>query len=444
MVQRLTHSRVRDFGATLLILVAGGGLLWHLLACTDSPMSFSPDSKNLAFVSLEPYSQDDILVAGTHASRLMVVAQDERPRVIESTVDNLLAGPVYSPDGKRLCYLRIPLLSAEKCAALNARVEDRKKAKEPEEFRWLALPTPPPKVDDASLPVMEKLGAWFEDHRDKVILPVTLVERDMATDAVLTEMCFDLPLGEKPAEDVWTLYLFARLQYSPDGKSIYFNPGGNALAVADLAAHSWRILAIGPALAALSPDGKTIAGMQEASVCFIQTDGTRTVYCRLDTGSISLGGFCWVDEHTIAVMIADKDQKQILMQMVRSDGTLGKKTPLSLPKEVETKNIAGVEWAVSREGSYMVLVAEERVFFMKADGTVVKDWKGGEKEVLAQPTFSPDSQRVAFKYLSESADSGGRANAIVFFTPQGKELSHVEVPPIAPGTTRPASAPAAK
>ena len=65
--------------------------------------------------------------------------------------------------------------------------------------------------------------------------------------------------------------------------------------------------------------------------------------------------------------------------------------------------------------------------------------KGGDTRLLAQPTFTPDSKRVAFKYLTQEKDSYPRVEAIVFFSPQGKELSRVPIPRIAPGTTRPAS-----
>jgi hypothetical protein len=55
---------------------------------------------------------------------------------------------------------------------------------------------------------------------------------------------------------------------------------------------------------------------------------------------------------------------------------------------------------------------------------VLATWQS-EQNVLVQPTFTPDSKRVAFKLVSAKAK---RAVAIVFFSPQGRQLSRVPIP----------------
>jgi len=83
------------------------------------------------------------------------------------------------------------------------------------------------------------------------------------------------------------------------------------------------------------------------------------------------------------------------------------------------------------------LIANQHdTFFLKSDGTLIKHWNG-ESEQLVQPTFAPDSQRVAFKLMPKEEGAYPRAAAIVFCTPAGEEVSRVAIPKIDPATTRP-------
>ncbi len=88
----------------------------------------------------------------------------------------------------------------------------------------------------------------------------------------------------------------------------------------------------------------------------------------------------------------------------------------------------------------MVLVLGRDVLFLDAAGKILKRLSTDDSDkVLAQPIFSPDSKRIAFKHMTK--DRYARADAIVFFSPDGKELARVPIPPIKPGTTRPATMP---
>jgi hypothetical protein len=98
MVRHVVAARPRRWMALLAILIAGGGLLWHILACMESPMAFSPDGKTLAFVTMEPLGDiDKQPLPGEHAFRLMVLTQDRKIRVLEQSVDEMLTAPGFSP-----------------------------------------------------------------------------------------------------------------------------------------------------------------------------------------------------------------------------------------------------------------------------------------------------------------------------------------------------------
>jgi len=144
MVRQVITKHSGNWKALLAISVATGGLLWHLLACTESPMTFSPDGKNLAFVTVEPYDEHDYLTAGSHVYRLMIFSEEKQLRVIEESVDFMLSGPGYSPDGKRLCYVRIPLLTKERVELLVEIIKMRTSHFEVfDSFFWRAEPEMP-------------------------------------------------------------------------------------------------------------------------------------------------------------------------------------------------------------------------------------------------------------------------------------------------------------
>ena len=73
----------------------------------------------------------------------------------------------------------------------------------------------------------------------------------------------------------------------------------------------------------------------------------------------------------------------------------------------------------------MALSFLNHVYFLNIDGKVLHHLHYSKKECLVQPTFSPNSQKIAFKYMTEGHT---RVTEIVYFTPQGKELTRVKIP----------------
>jgi hypothetical protein len=135
MFATLSRVATRSRIAGLMVFVAAGTLLWHVLACVESPMAFSPDGKDLAFVTVEPFELKGLHLAGPHCFRLFVASGGKDLRLIEQTTDAMLTAPAFSPDGKQICYLRIPLLTAERA---------RQRVKEEKERRaaWNAVEKP--------------------------------------------------------------------------------------------------------------------------------------------------------------------------------------------------------------------------------------------------------------------------------------------------------------
>jgi hypothetical protein len=96
--------------------------------------------------------------------------------------------------------------------------------------------------------------------------------------------------------------------------------------------------------------------------------------------------------------------------------------------------------AVAPNGRNRVVAVGSLLLFMTTEGKVLKDRDlDDESAWVLEPTFSPDSRRVACKYLVDSGKKHRRTAAILFFSPEGKGLSTFEIP--SPGaTTRPDNA----
>ncbi len=440
MVRKVVGNRRLAVTAVLAIVVGGVAVVWHLLACVESPMSFSPNGKSLAFVTMEPYSGDeDVMLAGKHVYRLMVLTEGKPLRVLEETSQEMLSGPAFSSDGKYLCYFRIPLSSEAELARLKEHTEkwDKWHSEKPD-FEWGRAPGSVPATqsipDDTALPSFEELFDWEEAVEKTPPLPGRLVERDAETGEVVSNTPVYVPPVGEPKQLIMT-YVLAHPQYAPHGRRVYGCAGSLAYAI-DPTTSETRMLAPAALGSALSPDGKLLAVLQQKALAIVETSGERACYRRLNE-YMSPAGFAWVDAKTLMALEMSKDYKQAQLRWFGPEASLLKSAKVSLPprKEHEEGNFA---MAVSPNGQQIVLAFMDETFFLKADGSIVKHWQS-EKDHLAQPTFSPDGQRVAFKVMEEEqGQEPSRASAIAFFSPAGEELSRVPIP----AATVPASQPA--
>jgi len=459
MVRHVNSRRWAAGGALAAIVVGGGALVWHLLACTESPMAYSPSGKDLAFVTMEPCGGEDAgWIAGPRAYRLMVLSGGTKLRVVETSTDEMLCAPAFTPDGKRLCYLRIALLSADGAARLQEHLQKREEARgEERPFVWgwprqaqlgtapVTQPDLPALGADRALPALEGMARFYSDLSAQVIMPVTLVVREAATDAVVKAIRLGLPFGgeaSKSGLDYFTMHI----QVAADGRWAYVC-GGNVVVAVDLEAREEPRVVAAPAwAAALSADGKVLSVLQGgmegtpgAALGFIQTDGQTALYKRWEKRN-SPCGIAWLDAQTVAVLEPEADGSRVQLHLFQADGKLKKSVPFALPEhgKHEGQNLGAL--GVAPDGQHLVIAFEKVAFFLKADGTVLKQWESKD-EALAQPTFAPDGKQVAFKVLAQKEGDYLRAAAIAFFTPEGKEVSRTPIPKIKPGTTRPASQP---
>ncbi len=464
MVRPVSAKHTAGWKAVLAIVVAGGALLWHLLACTESPMAFSPEG-DLAFVTVQPWmeEQDDASIAGACVYQLMVISKAMDLRVLEQTTTHMLTGPAWSPDAKHIAYLRIPLLTPGDTERLEAAWKERKQqlkqatARPPDE-KWSSVPrrqtatvpaTRPSRSDEElALPPFQPIADLVHNAAAAPLIPAELVTRNVETGKVVSVVKVELPLAAKNGEDIggnlkWT-YFLTRPQYGADGKWVYFCFQNVVMAVNPTTADK-RFLAAPAMQSQLSPDGKTVAFLQEKVIGFLRTDGQKAVYLRWDQEP-SLWGLIWADDKTLAILRnADKENEDadLALDYVASDGSSITSQPLPLGdigRDAQTAQLG-----IAPDAKHMVISVGEKVFFMKGDGTILKAWTS-EKEALVQPTFTPDSKRVAFKSFGrlEEQDEGGpiAVRAVVFFTPQGEEISRVAVPLVSPPQTRPATCPA--
>jgi len=453
MVRQITQKSVPVWKSVLAIIVAGGGLLWHLLACTESPMSFSPDGDKLAFVTMEPYDMESFH-AGSQIFRLMVLSKDRELRIIEESDKYMLSAPAYSPDGKYMCYLRSPLLTEKNKDLLKKYWEkQREKLDEIESDSGkilfeLAAPTDPnllkkPNIIDQSLPPAKATFDLSKYFITAPLSPAVLVVRDAANYTIL--QCIEVKIPILPDDNEVFSYLTVKPQYSSDSQWIHL-PAGFIVRAINPTTGEMRYLAspitcgdIAATIAALSPDGRTIAalmgGDKEAVLTLLTTDGKRAIYQRLQEAP-SLSGIAWMDDNTLVLLYpgskkCDKPNANTKLDFLRTDGSLVRSLELTLPDRDDDKANAG-ELALAGDGKHLVLAFGPDVFFLTTDGEILKHYhaKGeGEGEGLAQPIFTPDSKLIAFKRLKEKTEQQYcRVISIDYFTPDGKEVYQVEIP----------------
>jgi hypothetical protein len=478
MVRHVDVARPRSWMALLAIVIAGGGLFWHILACMESPMAFSPDGKTLAFVTMDPLGDlDKQPLPGEHAFRLMVLGQDRKIRALEQSVDDMLTGPGFSPDGKRLCYVRVPLRTAEQTAAVEERVHRCEQALQQAERAAATAPSSQPSgeppteapgataesgsesaasqpslAEDLSLPSVEKLAAFLEKTRMLEPMICTLVERDLASGRVASTTPVPAIVSPNMARLIYSL---ARPQYAPDGQVIYVTLGEGSYRV-EPANGKTALVAANTAASVLSPDGKTVAVLCEDAVELWSTDARKAIYFRCQ--GASLNGLAWIDAQTLGVLTgkpqsqegptsqsrpsSTQEAPQLLIQRMRVDGSTLEPIRIQVPPG-SYDNAEGMgDLAISPDGRHIAIAYGRDVFFGTPSGRILKHIHSEQDTLLEQPAFAPDGRRAAFKLIEKEAGNVNRVTAIVFFTPDGQEQYRVPVPAIPPGTTRPATQPA--
>ncbi|MCF7957054.1 MAG: hypothetical protein K9M57_01260 [Phycisphaerae bacterium] len=447
MVQQVTNTS-RSWKAALAITIAAGAFVWHMLACTESPMAFSPDGKNLAFVTMEPYDVDDGLIAGKNLFRLMVLKDQKDFQVIEQTKDYMLSAPCYSSDGAYIAYLKVPLLTEDNRKQFEQmgkyETELKRIEKESQEALKGLYQSDPPKekAPDTNLMALPDIESNFELYKHYILappeLPAKLIVRDTKTDKVISQTGVNMALSD----NVMMAYLTCQPVFSPDSQWVYV-PAGRMVYGVNIKTKEQRIVA-GPVGAgkfgvtpmALSPDGKRLAvltGDKDPVLVLVNTDGRRTIYQRLEEAP-SLSGMVWIDSQTLALLVPKKTENGKFMSQLafcNTNGELIRTLDLQLPP-LDDENKATGELALSPDGKSMVIAFMKNIFFMTAKGKVLKHIEQEEKNILVQSVFTPDSSQVAFKRITEIKADHPTVTAIEFYTPDGKAVSTKNLPAVNP------------
>jgi len=446
----------------LAMAVGAGGLLWHLLACTESPMAFSPDGKDLAFVSMTPYDAEDTQMKGSHIYSLTVLQNRKDVRVIEETSQYLLTAPGFSPDGKNICYLRIPLMTPEVEKSIETYQKQQGERlkqieKENEKFQKSLQIFPESdrnenlKVTDLIIPSQEYLldmTKWL--MAGDSLMQVELVVRDTKNFEIQHQHDFRIPLCPEMEPWYFTTYLTCKPQYTKDSQRVIL-PLGQYVYAIEPAKNEAQIL-VGPIsigediscnIAVLAPDSGTIAALlgqdDKAVLVFTEIDGGKVIYKRLEDVP-SLSGLAWVNHETLAMLIpADDKNPNSRLVFIQSNGQVTKTINLELPEHNSEDGHTG-ELALSGNGKYIAIAFIEDVFFLDSSGKLLKHLHNQSETALVQPIFTPDSQQVAFRQLTGNKNGAPTKQAIVFFTPTGDKIARVAIP--APTLTVPGKTPA--
>lgn len=430
MVRSMKHFSQRMMGSALAVGVIVAGLLWHMLACVESPMAFSPDGKVLIFSVLQPY--DEKGGAGESAvpvCRLMVLSNAGLPeaknlKALEEMPGTFITGPGFSADGKLFCYMRIRTQSPETAPATQAAGGAGGAPAHAAEATSLRLP------GEADPVVIESHDmAKAADMGDTPVGQGLLVVRDAATLKVVTTALVDFTMGQH--DEMAHPYLTLRPQFGPDGNVIFYTDhfGVHAVNLKDKSAAVIQRTAMCPVM---SPDRKTLVFVGGGSVVMLASDLSGLTEWFMQK-TVSPSGLFWINDRTLAVMTAvtsgdQKDMPQIVM--LGLDGKELSKVDLPEFKGGDKDQMG--ELAISPDGKRMVACYNSAVRFFDGAGKMQHEVTMAEGVKLAQPAFTPDGGRVAFKELT-TKKAGDKemtqVTSIVFYDGEGKEVARVAVAP---------------
>lgn len=436
----------RTIGEYLVVMAAGAGVIWHILACTESPMAFSPGGEELAFTVREPfYKNYEELLVQSGNYQLMVLGKDKELRVLEESSTHMLTGPGWSRDGKYLAYLRIPVFKdgEEKNTAV-----EKWEAGLPHKNERITPSTSPSsskpdakayvwdQYEDRGLPSIGLAHGSAHEFRESFSsnpLVATLVVREAASGNIAGSMPIEIPTmpGENKDGDVLyaLAYTLCRPQFSrEEDQWIYFTVGRIAMA-----ANPWqgkvRIFGGSFLVSAFSPDGKILAGFgEDEHVRFIRTDGSAAFYFR--EKGLCCYSIVWLDTRRVAYVVKNEDVS-FSARFMSVDGSVSTGQVLPLAGETENEE-EKIQLVSGSDGKRVVLSCPSgNVIFMDGDAGEIGRWQpqDRENEVMVSFVFSPDGRKLACKYMRKNGRTdSGRTDAVVFFSPEGKELYRVQIP----------------
>ncbi len=230
------------FLAAILCLVV------YILACVDSPMSFSRDGRYLVFWNdFDHYRTlcvHDLMTRKTKIIKKMCSPEHE----------SLTSGPCFSPDGKWIAYAAM-----EKTWDKTTQPSTQKKS-----LSTNHRPTSETELHRTNLPyvgmpglIQKALDSPPDGKKELAKFNVILVSRDGKSEKQLFSAI--MPCIFKDDDK---LIAFSHIHWSPDGISIYARAPSSWIRV-DVLTGKGEVLAVTPGDADLSPDGKKFAVVVE-------------------------------------------------------------------------------------------------------------------------------------------------------------------------------------
>jgi hypothetical protein len=415
-------------GSALAVAIMVAGLLWNILACTESPMAFSPDGKNLIFSMLQPYESKGVAAAEEPLGRLMVLGGAATPeaknlRELEQLPKTFITGPGFSVDGKQFCYLRItvPEENAAPATPAGAPAAPADPAKRPS----LQLP-------GEAEPVKIAAGGAIKtgDMGEAPVGQAMLVVRDAATFKVTLTALVDFAIGKE--DPMGHPYLTLRPQFGPDGNAIFYTDH-YGVHVVDLKEKSASVIQRWAVCPVMSPDHKTLAfvGAKDGNSVVLLASDMSGLTERFLGRVVSPSGLFWINDQTLAALTVTGENNAA--PQITTFGRDGKAlATVDLPALKDAEKDETGELAISPDGKRMVVCYRKGVRFLDGQGKLQKEVVMKEDVILAQATFTPDGKRVAFKELTgkkEGEKETMQVTSIVFYDPDGQEISRVAVAP---------------
>jgi len=421
-------------GPALAVGIIIAGLLWQILACTESPMAFSPDGKNLVFTILEPYESS----GGNNDNapplcRLMVLANAATPdaqnlRILEERSNLMLTGPTFSPDGKQFCYLRITLPKdspaiTPAAPTAPATTPATSAATSPALPPELIFPGDPKPITLAATETIDTGNMTAENPGQAL-----LVFRDAATFSILSTVQVEFTLDEKD-DSLAHPYLTLRPQYGPEGNIIFYTDhlGLHGVNLKEQSSFLINRRAMCPAV---SPDHKTIAfiGSKKGDSLVLFSPELTSLTERFLPEMVSPSGLFWLNNDTLAVLIGGAKNNDQKIMLFANDGKPLR--TLNLPEFKDTQDEKIGELAIAPDGR-LIVCYNTFVRFFDASGKLLHEVPLDENTLLAQPTFTPDGTRIAFKELTKTKSGETettRVFALVFYNLDAQELSRIPLP----------------
>lgn len=406
---------------TLLMLSA---LLSLSAGCfpPEGQIVFSPDGQEIACTSnrlwTNPAMEDDVqpFASGSSQYRLFRVPLKGKPVLVEESTDHLLSTPCYSPDGKRLMYLRVPLDQI----ALYETTSDRNDIADTSEplslldaFQYVIIGR------EGAKQCVEKVSAWRTFQAE-------LVLRDLAADTPPRSIPLEIP-DFAPDSPVF-LYAVSRPYVSPEGKTALVSTGTAVLRVELKTYKVERLLACpgGFTQAVPSADGKTLAVATLDSVVLVDLEAKRMIVLP--------------EEHQPAIGWLGPDS--LLIYANRQLREINREGKLRRIRRIESEDVSGTMFrvAVSPDGQRIAL--EEtgaKHFLLDSEGRILNIMESDDESPQFSPAFSPDSKTLAIKaakleeYEAEGEDAEDRysieTRSLLLFNADGKFRDQLAIPP---------------